>query len=190
MKNLFQSIEAIQLRLESHEIRSAAIGGVAVAVWGEPRVTKDVDLKVLLGRDEAERLLGAMGEELRPVQPNPLESLRQVGILFAIDASGTRADFLLSDTPHDVEAIERARRIDALPGVTIRVCTPEDLVVYKLVATRARDHEDATTVIRRQSESLDSAYILRWLGEFERALDDSTLIETFESMRERWRKRP
>lgn len=189
MKNLFQSIEAIQVRLESHDIRSAAIGGVAVAIWGEPRVTKDVDLKVLLGRDEAERLLRAMGEDLRPVQPDPLDSLRQVGILFALDASGTRADFLLSDTPHDVEAIKRARRIDTLPGVRVRVCTPEDLVIYKLVATRARDHEDASTVIRRQAGSLDAAYILRWLGEFERALDDSTLIRTFESMRERWRSR-
>ena len=39
MKNLFQSIEAIQVRLEKSEIRSAAIGGVAVAIWGEPRVT-------------------------------------------------------------------------------------------------------------------------------------------------------
>ena len=105
MKNLFQSIEAIQVRLEENEIRSAAIGGVAVAIWGEPRVTKDVDLKVLLGRDEAERLVQLLGDDLRPLQPNPLESLRQVGVLFAVDASGTRADFLLSDTAHDVEAI-------------------------------------------------------------------------------------
>ena len=145
---------------------------------------------MLLGRDEAERLLQLMGDDLRPLQPNPLESLRQVGILFAVDASGTRADFLLSDTAHDVEAIERARRIDALPGVTVRVCTPEDLVIYKLVATRARDHEDASTVIRRQAGSLDTAYVLRWLGEFEKVLDDSTLITTFESMRARWRNRP
>ena len=62
-------------------------------------------------------------------------------------------------------------------------------MVYKLVATRARDHEDASTVIRRQAGSLDAEYILRWLGEFERALDDSTLITMFESMRARWRSR-
>jgi len=26
-------------------------------VWGEPRVTRDVDVKVLLGRDDARRLV-------------------------------------------------------------------------------------------------------------------------------------
>jgi hypothetical protein len=49
MDNLVQSIKTLQQRLEAIGISSVVIGGVAVAVWGEPRVTRDVDLKVLLG---------------------------------------------------------------------------------------------------------------------------------------------
>ena len=46
----------LQQRLGRSGISSAVIGGLAVGVWGEPRATRDVDLKVLLQRDEAPRL--------------------------------------------------------------------------------------------------------------------------------------
>ncbi len=57
MENLFESLVSLQERLHRSGISSAVIGGVAVGVWGEPRVTRDVDVKVLLGRDDAPRLL-------------------------------------------------------------------------------------------------------------------------------------
>ena len=53
MENLFRSIQSLQERLLENEIPSIVIGGVAVAAWGEPRVTRDVDLKILLGREDA-----------------------------------------------------------------------------------------------------------------------------------------
>ena len=59
MENLLHSIRALEQRLNNAGIPSIVIGGVAVAAWGEPRVTRDVDLKVLLGRDDASRLLAA-----------------------------------------------------------------------------------------------------------------------------------
>jgi hypothetical protein len=189
MENLLRSILKIQERFDRGDVRSAVIGGVAVGVWGEPRVTRDVDLKVLLGRDQAERLVDLLGDDLKPLQRDSLESLRRQGILFVMDAAGTRVDLLLADTSHDVEAIERSREITVSPGLAIRVCTAEDLVIYKLVATRSRDHEDASGVIRRQGSSLDETYIEGWLSQFEKALDDSTLIQTYRRMRDRWRPR-
>jgi hypothetical protein len=46
MENYFQSIIALQSYLQQNEIASIVIGGVAVVAWGEPRVTRDVDLKI------------------------------------------------------------------------------------------------------------------------------------------------
>lgn len=57
MENLFESLVALQDRLRRAGVSSAVIGGMAVGVWGEPRVTRDVDVKILLGRDDAPRLL-------------------------------------------------------------------------------------------------------------------------------------
>ncbi len=47
MESLFHSIHALQKLLNEASIASVVIGGVAVSVWGEPRVTRDVDLKIL-----------------------------------------------------------------------------------------------------------------------------------------------
>jgi hypothetical protein len=52
--NPFLSIQAIQERLHKAGILTIVIGGIAVSVWGEPRLTRDIDLKVLIGRDEAD----------------------------------------------------------------------------------------------------------------------------------------
>ena len=55
MENLFQSIILLQKLLLDAGIPSIVIGGIAVAAWGEPRVTRDVDLKILLSREDADR---------------------------------------------------------------------------------------------------------------------------------------
>ena len=67
--------------------------------------------------------------------------------------------------------------------VTIRVGSPEDLIIYKLISTRLRDHEDAQGVIRRQSSNLNDEYVLDWLRQFEQALDDSTLVAEYKKLR-------
>ncbi len=183
MDNLFQSIQALQRRLADAGISSVVIGGVAVAVWGEPRVTRDVDLKVLLRRDDAERLLAALAPDYVSLLPDARKALRQQAMVFVQDTAGTRLDLLLADTPYDVLAIQRGSDIELQSGVTIRVCSPEDLVIYKLISTRLRDHEDVQGIVRRQGSTLDDKYVLDWLHQFEQALDDSTLIAEYKSLR-------
>jgi hypothetical protein len=185
METLAQSIWDLQNRLREADIPSIVIGDVAVAIWGEPRLTRDVDLKILLGREDTERLLAVLAPHYSSLLPDPLRALREQAMLFVQDAAGTRLDLLLADTPYDVQAIQRARIAEVEPGASISVCSPEDLVIYKLISTRLRDHEDAASVIRRQAESLDDEYILHWLRQFEQALDDSTLVAEYEHLRGR-----
>lgn len=85
-----------------------------------------------------------------PLLPDPRRALTEQAMLFVQDSAGTRLDLLLADTPYDVQAIRRGQSVEVEPGATICVCSPEDLVIYKLVSTRLRDHEDAASVVRRQ----------------------------------------
>lgn len=77
-------------------------------------------------------------------------------------------------------AIHRARKVTVAPEVVARLCTPEDLIIYKLLSTRPRDLEDVKGIVRRQGAALDRPYLLKWLRDFELALDDSTLVATFQ----------
>ncbi len=63
-----------------------------------------------------------------------------------------------------------------------RLCSPEDLVIYKLISTRSRDYDDARSVVFRQGYELDSDYIIKWLALFEQALEDSALVKEFERL--------
>jgi len=73
MSELIDSAFEIQQMLERHSVQSALIGGLALPVWGRPRLTHDVDLKLLLGRDNAELLVEMLGSDYKPVQPDPLQ---------------------------------------------------------------------------------------------------------------------
>jgi hypothetical protein len=184
MDILIKSVLDMQRRLIEAGIDSVLIGGLAVSAWGEPRGTRDVDLKVLLKREDAQRLLDVLGADFAPVHADPLQAIRRNGILFVHNQQNVRIDLLLADTDFDEAAIRRGRSIELQPGQAVRVCSPEDFIVYKLLAPRGRDYDDIVGVIQRQRDTLDDAYVIRWLREFERALDDSTLVSTYQQMRQ------
>lgn len=175
MDAVLAALTRAQLRLESAGIASAVIGGLAVSVWGNPRLTQDVDFKVLLARDEARLLLEVFFPMGAPAEVEAF--LQRNGILFV-----KSDDCLLSDTEFDRAAVQRRVKVDVAAGVSAYVCTAEDLIIYKLISTRGRDLDDARSVIGKQRGSLDRDYILGWLRQFEAALDDSTLIRTFEEL--------
>jgi hypothetical protein len=159
------------------------IGGLAVTVWGEPRLTRDVDVKVSLQRDQGASLVSLLRSDYHFLSDRPIQTLQQLGMLFVKDETGLRLDLLLADTPFDVQAIERAQPVEIQSGQTLTVCTPEDLIIYKMISTRPRDQEDVQGIVRRQQQKLDDTYILDWLQQFEQAFDDSTLVSEYKRLR-------
>jgi len=182
MESLYRAIQTLQKRLGDADILSIVIGGIAVGIWGEPRATRDADLKVQLERKDAERLLAVLTPDYVSLLPDPLEALRRQAMVFVQDAGGVRMDLLLADTPYDVVAVQRGREVEVQPGMTLRLCSAEDLVIYKLISTRPRDHEDVRGVTRRQGAALDHKYVLGWLRQFEEAFDDSTLVAEYRQL--------
>ncbi len=184
MKDLIDSVIAFQDFLKKEDIPVTAIGGVAVAVWGEPRLTRDIDMKVLISRENRARLLAIL-RPFTPLQEDSDESFRRLGLAFFRDSNGVRIDVMLADTIFDETAIGRARNIDFAPEKSICVCTAEDLIVYKMLSTRTKDRGDVESVVQKQGDALDDAYIENWLAQFEEALSDSTLIRDFRKIRTR-----
>jgi len=188
MEELLRVLVSLQARLETANIPSALIGGLAVSAWGNPRLTRDIDIKVLLRRDERKRLLDTLGDDYRSLQANPDNALRHNGIVFVLSPEGKRIDIALTDTSFDEELIARAQLVEVLPKLKVRVCSAEDLIVLKIIAIRPQDQQDVATIIQRQGNNLDDAYILKWLKEFEQAIDDSTLVSTYQRLKKRYHR--
>lgn len=57
MDALYRSLSILDSRLTEAGVPWAVVGGLAVAIWGEPRLTRDVDVKVALRRTDLATLL-------------------------------------------------------------------------------------------------------------------------------------
>ncbi|MGQ0601632.1 MAG: nucleotidyltransferase [Anaerolineales bacterium] len=185
MENLLKAYAELQQRLEEAGILSALIGGMAVGAWARARVTRDVDIKVLLHRDERQKLLDVLKTGYSFLHADPEAALRQNGVLFILNSAGVRIDVQLADIEFDEILIARARTLELAPGYAVRVCTAEDLIILKILAQRPQDDIDVERVIERQGQRLDEAYILNWLQRFERMVDDSTLVRRYQSIHTR-----
>lgn len=153
--------------LRSHDVPFMLIGGQAVLVHGEPRLTLDIDVTLGVGPDRLPLILeacAAMGVE--PLPEAIEDFVRDTFVLPVEDPeTGVRIDLIFSTTPFEAQAIERALRIE-VSGEAIPFATAEDLILHKLFAGRARDIEDVEGIIRRKGAELDWDYVDRWAREF------------------------
>ncbi len=155
------------------------IGGQAVLLYGEPRLTKDIDITLGIGVTELNRLkavLPRMGLEVL-IKDEVQFVERTMGLPTRERQSGIRVDLIFSFSPYEMEAIGRARGI-RLGRAEVNFASPEDVIIHKVIAGRPRDMEDVKTILLKNPE-LDSDYILKWLDEFDRSFGE-TFRDQFE----------
>jgi len=180
---MFEEIlSRISVSLTRHNLPYMIIGGQAVLLYGEPRLTRDIDITLGVNADYIDELLVVIRElSLKPI-PEDIESfVRQTMVLPAFDeTTGIRVDFIFSFTPYEIEAIKRARRIKILEQ---EVCfaSPEDVIIHKIFAGRPRDIEDVRTIILK-NPGIDIQYIKGWLREFDASSDKKDFLKTFEEI--------
>ncbi|HET6921951.1 MAG TPA: nucleotidyl transferase AbiEii/AbiGii toxin family protein, partial [Anaeromyxobacteraceae bacterium] len=153
--------------LEAARLPYMVVGGQAVLLHGEPRLTRDVDVTLGAGLERLPDLLAALGAmALRPLV-DPADFTHRTLVLPCDDpATGLRVDFILSFTPYEREAIARAKLV-TVGGARVRFATAEDLVVHKVLAGRPRDLEDVRGILRKAPD-LDASAVrtaLRAIGD-------------------------
>jgi predicted nucleotidyltransferase len=153
--------------LEARGVPFMLIGGQAVLLHGEPRLTQDVDITLGVGPRHLGEVLDVCVELGLDPLPEDVEGfVSRTFVLPARDpASGIRVDLIFSTTPYEAEAIARAVRV-SVAGAHVPFSTAEDLIVHKLFAGRPRDLEDVAGVIRRKGPDLDWGYLAEWVERF------------------------
>lgn len=180
---MFEEILArIGANLSRSNLPYMIIGGQAVLLYGEPRLTRDVDVTLGVNIDRLHDLLTVVKElSLNPI-PNDVESfVKQTMVLPTLDEpTGVRVDFIFSFTPYETDAIKRARKITIMDQ---EVCfaSSEDLIIHKIFAGRPRDLEDVWSVILK-NPGIDTQYIKNWLKEFDASFGEKDFLKTFEGM--------
>jgi hypothetical protein len=168
--------------LTHHDLPYMIIGGQAVLLYGEPRLTRDIDITLGVNIDSLEHLLSVAQElSLKPL-PEDLDTfVRQTMVLPTLDeTTGIRVDFIFSYTPYETGAIKRSKKVKILDQ-EVNFTAPEDLVIHKMFAGRPRDLEDVRTVLLKNPD-IDLSYIRKWLREFDKTSAKNEFLQNFDDI--------
>jgi hypothetical protein len=188
-ESLLEALAAVAAALGSSDAPSMIIGGIAVIARGVARHTIDIDATIwaealdpafLLAKGASHRLVARAHDTLEFARRHQVLLLRH-------EPTGIPVDLSLAWLPFERLALQRAETVD-FGGVTIRVATAEDLIIYKAVAWRDRDRADVERLLIRHGDAIDLARVRSVVREFALALDDPQRIDQLEALITRARR--
>jgi hypothetical protein len=177
------AVAALQQAVTELSTPAMIIGGVAVSALGVPRLTADIDATVAAGRIDIDQLIEVLGRQgIRPRISDAAAFAHAKQVVLAVhQASGTPIDLILAWLPFELEALDNSEERD-FAGVRIRVPRPEDLLIYKLAASRPRDLQDAEQLLALYGTALDLRRVRETVRQFAEALEDDERLRALDRM--------
>lgn len=167
--------------LDKLRIRYMLTGSIASSLYGEPRLTHDIDMVVQVTAQEAVQLAAVFPppryylDDRQSIQ----DMIDHASMFNLIDTrTGDKVDFwVLTDSPFDQSRFGRRRRVRLFDS-TVWVPSPEDVILAKLRWAQLsggseKQYLDALRVYEVQHAALD----LRYCGTWARALGVAPLWE-------------
>ena len=156
--------------LEQLRIPYMVTGSVASFIYGEPRVTYDIDIVINPSSEAFHALLDVLEPHAYVSREAAMDAFRRRQMFNAIgfETAEKVALILLRDRPYSTAAFDRRRRM-ALKTMSFMVSTPEDSVLSKLSWARRggseRQLRDVYGILRNKLAELDWDYLERWAAE-------------------------
>jgi hypothetical protein len=139
---LYEELCAVLEALDEAKVEYALIGGLAVAVWGAPRATKDIDL--LIRAEALDLAKGAVRRRGFVLEGLPFEFKdgTEVHRLNKVDADGSlmTVDFMVVNA--NLEAPWASRITLPLTSRQVVVVSRDALIAMKAAAARPQDIAD------------------------------------------------
>lgn len=177
MNPLFVAAGDVQELCLEHGWPFCFIGGLAVLRWGEPRLTRDVDVTIVTGFGGEEPVISSLLDRYSSRVDRPAEFARENRVLLLRDGTGVPIDVALGALPFEERAAQRASAHAFEHGFELRTCSAEDLVVMKVFAGRDGDWADVVGIVARQGDALDPEVIWSEIRPLLRVKGDSHAAE-------------
>ncbi len=172
-----QFFERVVAALESLEIPYMITGSVGAMLYGEPRLTNDMDVVVMMAPHHIQPLTNAFNEPAFYVPPPEtiLDAIRQRGQFNLIHVdSGSKVDLILrKQTDFALAEFERRRPVVFTEHIESQSATAEDIIVAKLMyfrEGRSQKHlDDIAGMLRTMGDQLDHGYVDSWVARLDLA---------------------
>jgi hypothetical protein len=129
--------------LSTEKVRYLLVGAYAMAAYGYPRSTLDIDFWISQSPENAAAVLRALQRFGAPQRDLTAEDLQRDGTIFQIGVAPRRIDFITQASGLKfTEVYERSQAI-VIDGIEVRIPSIEDLIRNKRATGRTRDLADA-----------------------------------------------
>ncbi len=159
---LIKSFLLLNEYFQKEHYRYCLIGGIAAGYWGEPRYTKDMDFTVVSRTHSVKEIIAKLKKDGFKARAN---GEGQIQIVEKDDLT-FEADLILAETDYQDWVVQRARSVPIFAR-NVPICSPEDLIILKLIANRRQDLLDIENVLKRNARNLDRGYLKKWLAFWE-----------------------
>jgi hypothetical protein len=170
MREMSHSFLDVTQILECNHIPYMIVGSIASMVYGEPRLTHDIDIVIhLLPKDAArlEQLFSPDEYYCPPLEVVRSEVIHQGQFNLIHHDSGLKIDLVIRKAnEHAQVEFTRRRRITLWEGVEAYFASPEDIILKKLDYFRVGASEKHLTDIRGilSETMLDMDYLNAWIA--------------------------
>ena len=140
--NIQQDFKELLALLEKHSVDYMIVGGYAVAFYGHPRFTKDIDIFFSASRANVESLIAALVEFGFPETDLNSEVFLSEGDMITFGVAPVRVDFLnqIDGVQYDHARLRRIR--GKYSDTEVYFIGKEDLILNKRSTKRMKDKAD------------------------------------------------
>jgi hypothetical protein len=158
-------LKLVAARLDAAGVAYMVTGSMASGHYGQPRMTRDIDIVAVLVPPQAPKLGEWLGPEFICDADVARHAIAERRIFNVFHRETHKIDFIVrEDSDYELEKFDRRRQVD-VDGQPVWMIAPEDLILSKLVWAKDSRSElqllDVRSIIKAQ-RALDWAYVNRW----------------------------
>ena len=152
--------------LERLQTPYAIVGSYATSVWGDARLTRDIDIVVQIDSGQIKALCDAFpADEFYVSLPAAEQAVRDSGQFNVIHfRSSNKIDFMVVGNSDWAQAqLARRRKVSFQPDCDGYVAAPEDVIIGKLIYYNDGGSEkhlrDIATILNQSADDVDRRYV-------------------------------
>ena len=158
--------------LERLKIPYMVVGSAASSIYGEPRMTQDIDLVIDPTPRHLDEFCAAFDPRefylSRDAAHDALRTRTQFNIIHP--ASGNKIDVMISgNDAWGRSQLARRRRVALLPAVEAVAAAPDDVIIAKMLYYHEGGSEkhlrDIAGILKVSGSDVDRQYVQRWADE-------------------------
>ncbi len=138
---------------KKYSVAYMVVGGYAVMLYTEPRLTKDLDLLISVKKKNATAVYNALKEFGAPLSDISVEDFTQEGYFYQMGRPPLRVDILMSIPGVEFnDAWNRHNKL-TIDDIEINFISKKDLIISKKASGRAQDLIDVENLEKSDNTS-------------------------------------